>query len=130
MMLRHALLYNDLARGFCISVALVGSIFQETIRMLATLMHQIIVWLPRETIHAALPQSFRDSSYSKTTCIIDCTEVYFQRPKNLYARAQTYSNYEGNNTVKFLVVVAPNGYIMFVSNVYGGCSQDKLIFEK
>ncbi|CAN7942756.1 unnamed protein product [Ixodes hexagonus] len=43
------------------------------------------------------------------------------------ARAQTYSAYKAANTVKFLTVIAPNGQIMFVSDVYGGRASDKHI---
>ncbi|KAL3187812.1 hypothetical protein MRX96_024566 [Rhipicephalus microplus] len=42
-------------------------------------------------------------------------------------RAQTYSNYKVHNTVKFLVAIVPNGYIMHVSDVYGGRASDKFI---
>ncbi|CAN8017492.1 unnamed protein product, partial [Ixodes persulcatus] len=43
------------------------------------------------------------------------------------ARAQTFSAYKASNTAKFLTVIAPNGLIMFVSNVYGGRASDKTI---
>lgn len=42
-------------------------------------------------------------------------------------RAQTYSSYKAHNTVKFLVAIAPNGYIMYVSDTYGGRASDKFI---
>lgn len=45
-------------------------------------------------------------------------------------RAQTYSSYKAHNTVKFLVAIAPNGYIMHVSDAYGGRASDKLIMRE
>ena len=38
----------------------------------------------------------------KTTIIIECFEVFIERPSNLLARAQTFSNYKHHNTVKVL----------------------------
>ena len=35
-----------------------------------------------------------------------------------------------DNTVKLLVGITPTGLITFVSNVYGGCTSDRYIFEK
>lgn len=43
------------------------------------------------------------------------------------ARAQTFSSYKANNTVKVFTVIAPNGFIMHVSNVYGGRASDEYI---
>ncbi|KAK8786042.1 hypothetical protein V5799_007592 [Amblyomma americanum] len=45
--------------------------------------------------------------------------------KKLMLRAQTYSSYKAHNTVKFLIVIAPNGYIMYVSPAYVGRASDK-----
>lgn len=85
-----------------------------------------VVWLPRETIRRTLPESFK-SSFPKTTCIIDCSEVFIQRPFSPQARALTWSTYKHNNTAKFLIAIAPNGFIMFVSPLYGGRASDNFI---
>ncbi|KAL1469617.1 hypothetical protein MTO96_040981 [Rhipicephalus appendiculatus] len=129
MRLRLGLLYFDLAMRFGISVSQAGKVFREMVDVLYRIMQKIVVWLPIETICATMPQPFRQAGYENTTCIIDCTEVHMQRPKKLYARGQTYSSYKGGNTVKFLVAVAPSGFIMFVSGVYGGRASDKFIVE-
>lgn len=87
----------------------------------------IVVWLPRSRLQSSMPQSFIDSGYERTTCILDCTEVSLQMPKKQKTRAQTHSQYKANNTVKFVIVIAPNGFIMYVSKVYGGRTSDKFI---
>lgn len=127
MRLRLGLLYGDLARRFDISVSRVCQIFNMLLRALKTVMEDVVIWLPREAIHDSMPQSFIDTGYQKTTCIFDCSEITLQRPKKLMARAQTYSSYKANNTVKFLTVIAPNGLIMYVSRAYGGRASDKHI---
>jgi hypothetical protein len=88
----------------------------------------LIVWLPRETIRATMPKSFRN--YPKTTVIIDCAETFIQRVKNLKIRGETYSHYKSNNTGKYLVGIAPHGQMMFISKGFGGRSSDKAIVEE
>ena len=66
---------------------------------------------------------------SQTTVIIDCAETFTQRFKYLRSRAETYSNYKGHNTAKYLVGIAPHGQIMLISRSYGGRSSDKYILS-
>ncbi|XP_052221056.1 uncharacterized protein LOC127837749 [Dreissena polymorpha] len=126
MRLRLGLTFFDISRRFNISRPLVANIFHTWIDILAVKLSDCVVWLPRTSIRRTLPSSFVDT-YPKTTCIIDCTEVFIQRPFTLKARNQTYSNYKSHNTAKFLVAIAPNGYIMFVSKAYGGRASDNFI---
>ena len=84
-------------------------------------------WLPREPIREHMPDCFRKLGYYKCRVILDCTEVFIERPKSLLAQALTWSDYKHHNTVKFLVGIAPNGYLTFVSDCYGGRSSDKFI---
>ena len=124
--LRLGLPLKDLSRRFGVSVTLASNIFNTWIDIMATQLKDTIVWLPRDTIQRTLPKTFKES-YPKTTIIVDCTEVFIQRPFSLKARAQTYSTYKSHNTVKFLVRVAPCGYIIFLSHSYGGRASDRYI---
>ena len=65
--------------------------------------------------------------YPKCVSIIDCFEVFIQRPGHLTARVQTWSNYKHNNTIKFLVSITPTGSISYVSKAFGGRTSDKVI---
>lgn len=73
-----------------------------------------------------MPTSLKNS-YPKTTCIIDCIDMFIQRLFLLKARAQTYSSYKSHYTAKVLVAIAPSGYIMFISHSYGGRDSDNFI---
>ncbi|CAC5420783.1 unnamed protein product [Mytilus coruscus] len=97
--------------------------------VLAEKLKGLVVWLPRETIRACIPESFREN-YPRTTVIIDCAETFIQRPTNLKSRSETYSNYKSHNTAKYLVGIAPHGHIMFISRAFGGMASDKFIVEK
>ncbi|XP_077490768.1 uncharacterized protein LOC144101460 isoform X3 [Amblyomma americanum] len=127
MRLGLGLLCGDLARRFSISIATVSTIFSSMMSTLAKVMEDIVVWLPRSVVYDSMPYTFVKNGYGRTTCIFDCTEAWLQRPKKLMARAQSYSAYKGSNTIKFLTVIAPNGLIMLVSDVYGGRASDKYI---
>ncbi|XP_049520610.1 uncharacterized protein LOC125944297 [Dermacentor silvarum] len=129
MRLRLGLLCGDLARRFEVSVAYISRTFSRVLDDLVKIMQEVVVWLPRSRLRANMPESFRNCEYSRTTCIFDCTEALMQRPRKLMARSQSYSQYKGANTMKFLTVIAPNGFIMFVSDVYGGRASDKYIVK-
>ena len=58
-------------------------------------------------------------------CIIDCTEVHVQSPGNFEAQGNQYYSYKGHTTYTFLVAIAPNGAILFVSDAYEGSISDK-----
>ncbi|XP_064468709.1 uncharacterized protein LOC135382971 [Ornithodoros turicata] len=129
MRLRLGLLYGDLARRLKVSTSQSGKIFRYMTGVLADVLGKVIVWLPKQTIRANMPAQFIEGGYEGTTCIIDCSEVQMQRPRVLYSSGQTYSHYKSSNTVKFLIAVAPDGFIMFISGAYGGRASDKFIVE-
>ena len=95
--------------------------------MLALLFGKALVtWLPRDVVNNNLPEGFKQIS-PKTPCIIDCTEVFIERSKSLNVQASTWSDYKKHNTVKFLVAISPHGYIMVLSDCYGGRTTDQYI---
>ena len=50
------------------------------------------------------------AGYKKCRVILDCAEVYIERPKSLINQACTWSEYKHHNTIKFLVGISPTGY--------------------
>lgn len=70
----------------------------------------LIEWPEREMLQATLPMSFRQAFGCKVAVIVDCFEVFIERPSNLLARAQKWSNYKHHNTDKFLHF-ASQGYV-------------------
>ena len=69
-------------------------------------------------------------TYKDIRVIVDCTEIFIQRPKNLCCQVITYSQYKNSNTIKFMTGVTPAGTISFVSKCYGGRVSYTPIFEQ
>ena len=82
----------------------------------------------RRKVKKHLPKTFK--KYKNIRCIIDCTEVHVQSPTNFEAQGNQYSSYKGYTSYKFLVAVAPNGAIMFVSDAFEGSISDKEIVRQ
>jgi len=98
MRLRLGLFNEDLADRFGISKGTCSSIFTTWERLLSKLLgNALIVWLPKEAVYSNLPKMFHEK-YRHPRCIIDCTEVYIERPKSLDEQAATWSDYKKHNT--------------------------------
>eukprot|EP00057_Strongylocentrotus_purpuratus_P026465 XP_011680939.1 PREDICTED: uncharacterized protein LOC105446175 [Strongylocentrotus purpuratus] len=127
MRLRLGLMFTDLGVRFRISRTTACTIFSTWLPLMANYMRcNIIFWPPRDTLARIRPKSFA-TFHPKATCIIDCFEIFVQRPLNLMKRAQTYSNYKSHNTYKALYCIAPNGFVCFVSKLFGGRASDTFI---
>ena len=124
MKLTRATTNQDLAYRFNIPRCKVSNIFHQWINVMAANLKPFIFWPEKDAIISNMPDCFK-LQYSKAVCIIDCSEIFIQRPSSLKARAQTYSNYKHHNTVKFLLATTPTGAISFVSKCWGCRVSDK-----
>ncbi|XP_059895589.1 uncharacterized protein LOC132465617 isoform X2 [Gadus macrocephalus] len=117
---------GDLGRQFHVSQSVASKVISFWIDKMEEVLRPLIIWLPKETIKATMPTAFK-RFFPNTTCVIDCSESLLQKAKNLDSRGESYSHYYSHNTIKYLVVVAPCGLIMFISSGYGGRASDKFI---
>ena len=79
----------------------------------------IHMWLERDVIDILMPQCLKES-YPSTRVIIDCTEIYTERPSSVLTNSQLCSNYKSHTTFKGLVGIAPHQAITFISQLYTG----------
>ena len=119
----------DLAYRFEVSLSTVSRVFKAWMEVLDVRLSPLISWPEREELWRTMPRCFQYSFGKATTIIIDCFEIYIDRPSNLLARAQTYSHYKSHNTVKVLIGITPQGSVCFVSKAWGGRTSDKYLTE-
>lgn len=68
------------------------------------------------------------AAFPRLRCIIDCTEIFIQKPQAAEDQVVTYSRYKHHNTVKTIVAILPNGCIGFLSRSWGGRTSDNYVF--
>ena len=88
----------------------------------------LVKWPGREELMKTMPMEFRQN-FKQCIVVIDCFEVFIERPTSLKARAQTWSNYKHHNTAKFLIGISPQGAISFISKGWGGRVSDVHLTE-
>lgn len=131
MKLRLDLPYFDLGARYSVSVTTIQNIFLTYLHAF----HEIFVVgcmskLPSlEKNQSCLPESF--ANIANCRVIIDCTEFRIEAPrKDLEAAAQAFSNYKHYLSAKYLIGVAPNGAITFVSQGFPGSTSDKVVTDQ
>ena len=100
MKLRLKMRFQELAFRFGVNVTTISRIFSCWIMVMDVRLALLIFWPERDQLWKTMPVCFRYSFGKKVTVIIDCFEVFIEKPSNLLAPAQTFSNYKHRNTIK------------------------------
>lgn len=128
MKLRLNLTDQDLAYCFGVNQSTISRNFRKWIDIMDTRLEPTIRWPSQDEVKKTMPMEFR-KYFKQCICIINCFKVFCERPSDLMARAQTFSNYKHHNTIKFLIGITPQDVISFVSKGWGGRVSDKYLTE-
>ena len=127
--LKAGLFIKDLAHRFHISTGLISKICITWINLLYFELKELFPFPSQDLIRKNMPKEFIES-YHTTRIIIDCTELFIQRPSAMLAQSETWSDYKHNNTWKALVGISPNGQVTHLSPLWGGRVSDKHITKE
>ena len=127
--LRLGLMGRHLADTFSVSPSQVSRIVTTWVCFLsATFKETLLLWPSKEEVRKNLPRSFK--RYPNTRIIIDCTEMFIEKPTSPYAQRATWSDYKEHNTIKALVGITPSGYFSFLSEFWTGSTTDRRITQE
>ena len=65
--------------------------------------------------------------FQKCAVIIDYFEIHMERPSDLLAHAQVWSNYKHHSMVKFSLGIIPQGKVLFIYESWCGQTSDKVL---
>lgn len=128
MRLRLNLSGQDLGYRFGVDKSTVSRMFIKVLSVLYYCLKGLIYWPNREEVQKTMPMDFRKFC-PRCAVIIDCFEIFVERPSHLLSRVQTYSSYKHHNTVKYLIGITPQGTVCFISDGWGGRVSDKHLTE-
>ena len=89
MRLRLNMPEQCLSYEFSVSQTTVSRIFSNVIDVLYIRTKPFVFWPEREELQKTMPMQFRKYFGEKVAVIIDCFEMFIERPSNLMAIAQT-----------------------------------------
>ncbi len=93
MRLRLNLPIVDLSYRFGVGRSTISKVFLEVIQIMYAILQPLVCWPEHDELNATMPMVFRKYFGCRVTVIIDCFEIFIDRPSNMTARAQTWSNY-------------------------------------
>ncbi|TDH10114.1 hypothetical protein EPR50_G00071550 [Perca flavescens] len=130
MRLRLDLPIQHLGRLLRVHRTTASDAFHHTLSVMYSRLSPLVYWPSRESLMASMPHKFVESFGGNAAAIVDCFEVFIEKPSNALARAQTFSQHKHAHTMKYLIVVTPQGVISFISEGWGGHASDKHITEQ
>lgn len=127
MKLRLNSSFTDLGYRFQVDANTASRTFHRCIYILYIKLKnsKIIHWPDEMNLTFSTPSYFKSQLKNVVTIIIDCFEIFTERPSMLRAAAQMFSTYKHHPTIKLLIGISMSGVIIFISKAFGGRTSDK-----
>uniref|UniRef100_A0A9J7WYY9 Transposase Helix-turn-helix domain-containing protein n=1 Tax=Cyprinus carpio carpio TaxID=630221 RepID=A0A9J7WYY9_CYPCA len=91
MRLRLDLPIQHLGRLFRVHRTTASDAFHHTLSVMYSRLSPLVYWPSRESLLTSMPHQFVESFGKHVAAIVDCFEVFIEKPSNVLARAQTFS---------------------------------------
>ena len=88
----------------------------------------LVPWPSRSELRKSLPKRLK--RFQNVRIILDCLELFIQKPKVPISQKITWSSYKHWNTFKLLVGITPTGVISFIAPLWTGSISDKEIVKQ
>ena len=121
--LKMGLFQKDLALRFGLSEATTSRVFTSWINLMYIELKDLCEMPDCESSEKA--KQF--GRFPMVRVILDCKEIYTEKPSSLQANKAIYSHYKSYNTFKYLVGISPHPAVVYVSRAWGGRASDKHI---
>lgn len=95
--------FRELGYRFNLSERTVSKYFFKYLVVMYNNLKIFIQWPKREAVRMSMPETFRKNYGNKVVAIIDCFEIFCQKPARIDAAATFYSFYKHHHTVKYLI---------------------------
>ena len=117
-----------LACTFGINSSQVSRIYTTWITFLSQELSFLVLWLSRSELQKCLPKRLKQ--FKNVRVIIDCLELFIQKPKVPSSQKITWSNYKHWNTAKLLVGITSTGVVSFIPPLWTESICDKEIVRQ
>ena len=104
-------------------------ILSQGVKFTMSPLGSIVLWPSKNQKLEALPEIFK-TVYPSARCIIDCTEIFYQKPSSLFCQSSFYSSYKHHVTYKGLLGTVLCGEISFISEFCKGSVSGKDIYRE
>ena len=117
-----------LADTFGINPSQVSRIYNTWLTFLSQELSFLVPWPSRSELRKSLPKRFKQ--FKNVRIIIDCLELFIQKPKVPSSQKITWSSYKHWNTAKLLVGITPTGVVSFIPPLWTGSISDTEIVKQ
>ena len=117
-----------LADTLGINPSQVSRIYNTWVTFLSQELSFLVPCPSRSELRKSLPKRFKN--FKNVRIIIDCLELFIQKPKLPASQKITWSSYKHWNTAKLLLGITPTGVVSFIPPLWTGSISDKEIVKQ